>query len=77
MICFQKKIKILILFAFLLSSCVSLPGVNKDPSKKKPNKKIVDSEFSINDIGINIIDINSLSANEINEYNKKIRRNRF
>ncbi|MBT03958.1 MAG: hypothetical protein CL836_08040 [Crocinitomicaceae bacterium] len=55
---------------FLLNSCVSLPGINKSPSKKKPNTKIIESEYSIEDVGINIININSLSDMEIDFYNK-------
>ncbi len=55
---------------FLLNSCVSLPGINKSPSKKKPNTKIIESEYSIEDVGINIVNINSLSDMEIDFYNK-------
>ena len=56
---------------FFLNSCVSLPGINKSPNKKKPNKKIIESEYSINDVGINIIKINTLSEMDIDFYNKK------
>ena len=55
---------------FFLNSCVSLPGINKSPSKKKPNKKIIESEYSIKDVGVNIININSLSEMDIDFYNK-------
>jgi len=54
---------------FFLNSCVSLPGINKSPSKKKPNKKIIESEYSIKDVGVNIININSLSEMDIDFYN--------
>ena len=56
---------------FFLNSCVSLPGINKSPNKKKPNKKVIESEYSIKDVGINIIKINSLSQMDIDFYNKK------
>ena len=55
---------------FFLNSCVSLPGINKSPSKKKQNKTIIESEYSIEDVGINIVNINSLSDTEIDFYNK-------
>ena len=32
---------------FFLNSCVSLPGINKSPSKKKPKNKVIESEYSI------------------------------
>jgi len=50
---------------------VSLPGINKSPSKKKPSKKIVESAYSIKDVGINIVSINSLSEIDIDFYNKR------
>ena len=53
-----------------MNSCVSLPGINKSPSKKKSNKKIIESEYSIKDVGINIVNINKLSEIDINFYNK-------
>ena len=63
MICFKKNL-IIISILFFLSSCVSLPGINKNPSKKKINKKLNVSEYSIKDVGINLININSLSEIE-------------
>ena len=62
--------KYLLILLFFLNSCVSLPGINKSPSKKKPNKKIIESEYSIKDIAINIVNINSLSEIDIDFYNK-------
>jgi len=67
---FKKFLNISFLLLFFLTSCVSLPGINKSPSKKKPSKKIVESEYSIKDVGINIIKINSLSEMDIDYYNK-------
>ena len=67
-----KKISIIFFIVlFFLNSCVSLPGINKSPGKKKINKKIIQSEYSINDVGINIIKINSLSEMDIDYYNKR------
>ena len=63
--------KYLIVIIFFLNSCVSLPGINKSPSKKKPNKKIIESEYTIKDVGINIVSINSLSEMDIDFYNKR------
>ena len=71
MICFKKNLYLFFVFLFLLNSCVSLPGVNKNIGKKKPNKKVIENEYSINDVGINIIKINSLSEIDIDYYNKK------
>ncbi len=69
---FLKKISVtFFVVLFFLNSCVSLPGINKSPSKKKINKKIIQSEYSINDVGINIIKINSLSEMDIDYYNKR------
>ena len=62
--------KYFFILLFFLNSCVSLPGINKSPSKKKPNKKIIESEYSIKDIGINVVNINSLSEMDIDFYNK-------
>ena len=50
--------KYFFIILFFLNSCVSLPGINKSPSKKKANKKILIIEYSINDVGINLININ-------------------
>ena len=67
-----KKIsKCIFIIFFLLNSCVSLPGINESPEKKKPNRKINKNEYSINDVGINIVNINNLSENDINFYNNK------
>ena len=54
------NLKILVIVLFTLNSCVSLPGINKNPSKKNINNKINNSQYSIKDVGINIIKINSL-----------------
>ena len=62
--------KYLFILLFFLNSCVSLPGINKSPSKKKPNNKIIQSKYSIKDVGINVININSLSEMDIDFYNK-------
>ena len=67
---FKKFLNISFIFLFILTSCVSLPGINKSPSKKKPSSKIIESEYSIRDVGINIIQINSLSEMDIDYYNK-------
>ena len=63
--------KYFLIILFFLNSCVSLPGINKSPSKKKPNKKIIESEYSIKDVGINIVKINTLSDMDIDFYNKR------
>ncbi len=65
---FSKYFFLVLLF---LSSCVSLPGINKSPEKKKSNKKIIESEYSIKDVSINIIKINTLSEMDIDFYNKR------
>lgn len=70
MIYLRKYLSFFFILLFLLNSCVSLPGIKKNPSSKKTNKKILASNYSIDDVGINIIKINSLTENEINEYNK-------
>jgi polysaccharide export outer membrane protein len=70
MIFLKNKFKILIILVFFLNSCVSLPGIIKNPSKKKANSKIISSEYSMNDVGINIIKINSLSDIELDKLNK-------
>jgi polysaccharide export outer membrane protein len=69
MIFLKNNIKILIIFAFFLNSCVSLPGIIKNPSKKKASSKIISGEYSMNDVGINIIKINSLSDEELDKFN--------
>ena len=68
---FKKKFTIIILFIFVLSGCVSLPGINKNPSKQNLNKNISKSDYSINDIQINLVNINSLSELDINFYNQE------
>ena len=70
MIFLKNNFKILIILAFLLNSCISLPGIIKNPSKKKPSSKITSSEYSMNDVGINIIKINTLSDEELDNFNK-------
>ena len=67
---FKKFLKISFISLFILTSCVSLPGINKSPNKKKPSRKIIESEYSIRDVGINIVKINSLSEMDIDYYNK-------
>ena len=67
---FFKILKHFFYIFIFLTSCVSLPGINKSPSKKKPSSKIIESEYSIRDVGINIIQINSLSEMDIDSYNK-------
>ena len=68
---FKKFLNISFISLFFLTSCVSLPGINKLPSKKKQNRKVIESEYSIKDVGINIIKINSLSEMDIDYYNKR------
>ena len=70
MIFLKNNFKILIILAFFLNSCASLPGIIKNPSKKKASSKITYSEYSMNDVGINIIKINSLSDKELDKFNK-------
>jgi polysaccharide export outer membrane protein len=69
MIFFKNNFKILIILAFFLNSCISLPGIIKNPSKKKSSSKIISSEYSMNDVGINIIKINSLNDKELDKFN--------
>ena len=64
MIFLKNNFKILIILVFFLNSCASLPGIIKNPSKKKPSSKITSSEYSMNDVGINIVKINTLSDEE-------------
>ena len=70
MLVFKKLSLLFILILFLLNNCTVLPGINKNPEKKKPNKKLQPSEYSINDVKINIIKINKLSNEEIDKYSK-------
>ena len=62
---FKKFLNIYFISLFFFTSCVSLPGINKSPSKKKPSRKIIESEYSIRDVGINIVKINSLTEMDI------------
>jgi len=66
----NQSFKIILLILFFLTSCVTLPGIDKNPSKKKLNQKILSDNYSMNDVGINIIKINSLTDQEINKLNK-------
>ena len=68
MIYIKKKIIFLITLLFI-SACVSLPGINDNPSKQKPSKNIQSSEYTMNDVKINIIKINKLTEEDINIYN--------
>ena len=68
MIYIKKKIISLITLLFI-SACVSLPGINDNPSKQKPKKNIQSSEYTMNDVKINIIKINKLTEEDINTYN--------
>ena len=69
MIFLNKKIIVFITLLYVLNSCVSLPGINKNPKSQKQSENINKYEYSINDVGINIIDLNSLSDFEIKKYN--------
>ena len=70
MLFLNKSFKIILLILFFLTSCVSLPGIVKNPSKKKLNQETLSDNYSINDVGINIIKINSLTDQEINQLNE-------
>ncbi len=70
MLYLNKSFKIVLLILFFLTSCVSLPGIVKNPSKKKLNQETLSDNYSINDVGINIIKINSLTDQEINQLNE-------
>ena len=70
MLYLNKSFKIILLILFFLTSCVSLPGIVKNPSKKKLNQETLSDNYSINDVGINIIKINSLTDQEINQLNE-------
>ena len=65
----NKKIIIFLNLLFILSSCISPTGINKNPKNQKPNEDIAKYEYSIKDVGINLIDLNSLSETEIERYN--------
>ena len=60
MIFLKNNFKTFIFLLIFLNSCVSLPGIVNNPSKKNPNSKIMTSDYSMDDVGINIIKINSL-----------------
>jgi len=66
----NKNFKIILLILFFLTSCVSLPGIVKNPSKKKLNQETLSGNYTMDDVGINIISINSLTDQEINKLNK-------
>ncbi len=66
----KKKIELFVILLFVLNSCVSLPGIVKNPSKKKANQEIFSSEYSMDDVGVNIIEINSLTDEELIKLNK-------
>ena len=71
MLFLNKSFKIILLILFFLTSCVSLPGIVKNPSKKKLNQETLSGNYTMDDVGINIISINSLTDQEINKLNKK------
>ena len=70
MLFLNKNFKIIFLILFFLTSCVSLPGIVKNPSKKKLNQETLSGNYTMDDVGINIISINSLTDQEINKLNK-------
>ena len=70
MLFLNKSFKIILLILFFLTSCVSLPGIVKNPSKKKLNQETLSGNYSMDDVGINIISINSLTDQEINKLNE-------
>ena len=67
----KNLFKFCFIVLFFLNSCVSLPGINQSPVKKKPNKSIIESEYSIKDVGINIIKINKLAETDIDFFNER------
>ena len=70
MLFLNKSFKIILLIFFFLTSCVSLPGIVKNPSKKNLNLDTLSENYSMEDVGINIISINSLTDQEINKLNE-------
>ena len=70
MLFLNKSFKIILLILFFLTSCVSLPGIVKNPSKKKLNQDTLSGNYTMDDVGINIIGINSLTDQEINKLNE-------
>ena len=70
MLFLNRSFTIKLLILFFLTSCVQLPGIVKNPSKKKPNQETFSGNYTMNDVGINIISINSLTDQEINKLNE-------
>ena len=70
MLFLNKSFKIILLILFFLTSCVSLPGIVKNPSKKKLNQETLSGNYTMDDVAINIISINSLTDEEINKLNE-------
>ncbi|MDC1496381.1 polysaccharide biosynthesis/export family protein [Pelagibacteraceae bacterium] len=70
MLFLNKSFKIILLIFFFLTSCVSLPGIVKNPSKKNLNQETLSGNYTMDDVGINIISINSLTDQEINKLNE-------
>ena len=60
---------IFFIITIFLNSCVSTPGINKNPSKQNP--KIGSNENTINEVEINIISLNKLTDNQIKFYNER------
>ena len=71
MLIFFKKIIIVLMPIFFLFSCVSLPGINKNPNKQNENSKISSSEYTIEDVKINITTINQMNDDQIIKANQK------
>lgn len=70
MLFLNKSFKIILLILFFLTSCVSLPGIVKNPSKKKLNQETLSGNYTMDDVAINIISINSLTDEQINKLNE-------
>ena len=71
MFAFFKKNIFIILPIFFLFSCVSLPGINKNPNKQIENLKIPSNEYTIEDVKINITKINQMNDDQINKINQR------
>ena len=71
MFAFFKKNIFIILPIFFLFSCVSLPGINKNPNEQIENLKIPSSEYTIEDVKINITKINQMNDDQINKINQR------
>ena len=69
MIFLKNNFKTFIFLLFFLNSCVSLPGIVNNPSKKNTNSMIMSSDYSMDDVEINIIKINSLNDEQLNKFN--------